>query len=195
MPTRPLLGALLLAAAGTAFAGTDDSITYRGVALGATQEEYAAKLPDHRCRPAEGVCRFVLQQCRRAEPGGRPPSDCATRNALFGAQVTATTAEFRERRLVALSFELDPSQVGRLATALEERFGAPTPVEVGPTAAAGGRSMARRDRVWTRTDWEMRLEPASGRPPRAAARLVSAKEAERQNTERAERAKVPAKGT
>ena len=65
MDRKHLVGMLLVGAAASVCAGTDDSITYEEVALGASMDEYAAKLPDHQCQPAESVCRFVLGQCRR----------------------------------------------------------------------------------------------------------------------------------
>lgn len=194
MVSKPLFGAFLVAAAASVFAGTDDSVTYAEVALGSTLEEYAAKLPDHRCRPAEGVCRFVLEQCRRSRPA-RPPQDCATRNAFIGAQVTTATADFRDNRLVSLSFTLDPAQLGRLTTAIEERFGPATEADGGQIGLGGGTQPSRRNRVWTRTDWEMRVEQSSGRPQRGFARLTATKEVERQNAERAERGKDRVKGS
>ncbi len=196
MVKKPLFGALLFAAVASASAGTADSISYAGVALGATIEEYAAKLPDHRCRPAEGVCRFVLDQCRRAKPG-RPPNDCATRNALLGAPVRTATADFREGQLASLSFTLEPAQVGRLAKALEERFGPPAAAGAGQSGRAGAAAQpSPGGRVWSRPDdWEMRLEQGSGRPALGLARLTAAKELERQNAARTERNKAPAKGS
>ena len=194
MVMKRIFGVALFAAAASVCAGTDDSVTYEEVALGATMDEYAAKLPDHRCRPAEGVCRFVLEQCRRARPA-RPPNDCATRNAFIGAQVTTATADFRDGRLVSLSFTLDPAQTGRLMTAVEERFGRATQADEGPVGLSGGRQLSRRNRVWTRNDWEMRVEQNSGRLERGFARLTAAKEVERQDAARAERGKEPAKGS
>lgn len=192
MVTKPLFGAFLFAAVASASAGTADSISYAGVTLGATVEEYAAKLPDHRCRPAEGVCRFVLDQCHRAKPG-RPPNDCATRNAFLGAQVRTATADFRENQLVSLSFTLEPAQVGHLAKALEEQFGPPASAGAGQSGRGGAAQPSPGGRVWSRPDdWEMRIEQSSGRPASGLARLTAAKELERQNAARAGSNRPPA---
>ena len=145
----------LLVAAFGAWAQSDD-ITYKGVPLGASMEEYKTKLPDHECL-TQSSCMYIRDvHCRYLNDGrggirsGTQLQECWQRNSFGGAFLVNVNSYFREGRLVRVSFTFPTSGFNGLTEAVKERIGEPTKVVDRPVQTRAGVQLVDREMTWER---------------------------------------------
>jgi hypothetical protein len=149
MRTRTLLVTAALTALPVLAAAqdSDNMITYKGLALGATKDEFAARFPDWSCR--ETYCRFSWDACwNDAYRKKLDTSGCHERNSLGGAGIESATASFRDDKLQSIFFSLKSENVDRLIKAVSARYGAPTRVDDEPFVTRAGVSHANVLATW-----------------------------------------------
>lgn len=125
-------------------------ITYQGVAIGATLEVFAARLPDFQCHA--GACTYDMAACAgmgdaRGFSAARMQG-CMERTAIAGAWVTRAWAQFKDGRLARIAFTLPSDQVDKLMAALTERHGPPHTLDETRIRTQSGASFPNRRASW-----------------------------------------------
>lgn len=142
----------------TGASAQEPPVAFKGVALGASVEEYKQGLPDHRCRPDK--CDFSL----RLECVPRPDfEDCLKRNSFGGARVELVTSTFRDGKLAHMLLIMSSFAATDVQGALREKLGEPTRVSTEPFRTRGGASADNADLTWERGPYVVRARQHSAR--------------------------------
>jgi hypothetical protein len=128
-----------------ALAGAQAAIDFRGVPLGATEAEFAAKLPGFNCRgPAAGAEHLADRLCV-AGPGA------FREDRMFGGVETKMLfASFVADRLVGVSAAFNPRDFSAVLAALHEKFGKPNSIERPEFQTMGGVKTQNEVVTWKR---------------------------------------------
>jgi hypothetical protein len=170
---------------------SEAGITYKGVPLGVSREEFAAKFPDYRCRDA--MCTYDGEACAgKTGPKLAPNREaylernqaCIERTSLGGAYVESATAHFRDGKLSRMAFYMPSRQVNTLIDAARQRYGKATDTDEAPFKTKGGGTFDN-----LRITWEINgtLLIATSNGPRlgtGSAVLTSTAEIDRSAAER-----------
>lgn len=177
----------LLVAAFGAWAQSED-ITYKGVALGMSLEEYKAKLPDHQC--FTNSCMYSRElHCKYLNDGrggimtGTQLIECMQRNTFGGVAVHTAYADFREGRLVAIRFTINASAFDILTGAAKERLGEPTKVVDRTVQTRAGAKLENREMIWERPSMILRVERYGSTINNGSASLMTPQERDRMLSE------------
>jgi hypothetical protein len=138
----------LIALAGVSSAWSQQAVSYKGVSLGASLQEFKEKLPDFSCS-SSGICDYSYKSCTLL---GGAAEACRTRTSFGGATVQGGTARFRDGKLAYLGFRIDSREVGALIEVLRERLDAPTRLSEEPAITRAGVTVPNIEAVWERAE-------------------------------------------
>lgn len=151
-PAHGLLYALLTAA--LPVAAQDAPITFKGIAMGATQAEYRDNFPHQQC--AATTCFYHRDMCIQASRNGGhvPDADaaraCRNRYSFGGVTPRAVNATFRDGRLVQVYFQISPRDFDAFTAAARGRIGAPSSTSEPLLRTPGGAPLENRIEMWIR---------------------------------------------
>jgi hypothetical protein len=185
------LAAASLAIALAGQTAAQEPLTFKGLALGATQEQFKAVMPGIECTPT--MCHMLLQaQCRGLR--GFDEIRACQRQFDYGGQVVLwLSGDFEEGGLMAINARLDTRAFKPLLEAMVERFGAPTADEPRTVQNRMGASFDDRRVTWIRGDALLVLRQRSSKLDEAAVSLVSQSFLKRQRERSEQKAKERAK--
>jgi len=191
---RPIrISAALLLVAATTTSGQAPSLTYKGIALGASQAEYKARFPHQMCTDTR--CSFLPEMCTRS---GAPLNvenfrACRNSNTFGGVFPSFVSAEFRDGQLIMLMFSFTPSEFDALTEAVKERLGASTSSRDFTVRNRIGTAFDNREQIWERPDIILRVVRYGSNLERGSAMLTTRAELARKAAEIDQRKSAGAK--
>ena len=173
-----------------------DEITYKGVPLGASIEEYKAKLPDHKCSTTE--CIFIVErECSRYDQHRLRTSeelkDCYERNSFGGAFPQSVFSSFRDGKLVQFLFTFPTGNFFELTAALKERLREATKVVDQPIQTRAGVQLQNREMTWERPGMLLIISRYGASVDQMFARITTPEEQMRRLEEFKTKTKIRAK--
>lgn len=157
-------------------------ITYKGVPLGASMEEYKAKLPDHDCLTGSSCMYIPEVHCQMRGSTGELLA-CWDRNTFGGIRPFSVNSYFREGRLVRVNFSFRSSSFEFLTEAVKERIGEPTTVADRPVQTRAGVQLVDRIMTWEQPSMILTVSRYGSTIDRGFATLTTPEERDRQREE------------
>ncbi|MCD6663494.1 MAG: hypothetical protein LT082_08850 [Comamonas sp.] len=166
-----------------AFAADPESLSYKGVLLGASVAEFQEKLPDYQCR--ESHCTFSKDACNGAltsvskavvDAYNARSDACKERTSFGGALVTNGSASFLDGRFAKLVLTIPTPHMEVLLAAVMQRYGNPTVSNDAPFVNGLGAQFPNWQKTWTIGDDHLTLVLRGGRLDEGGAVLTSAEQ-------------------
>lgn len=158
-----LLNLLFLVLAAATASAAEEPLAFKGLAMGATEEEVVKKYPKLSCRgePARRSCFQVwnekehsklLSSCIR---DGESPAACRQKvNEGLEAETVASVPirymlfRFHDNQLGLISLVTPAAEFGKVASAYLDRYGKPAKDEAWAFAPKGGKAIQNREFRW-----------------------------------------------
>lgn len=115
-------------------------VTYKGLAFGATMDEFKERFPDHQCWANK--CAYASFACKAGY------DTCAERNSFGGVHLKSAHSEFRDGKLVAIRMMFSTGDFYSLAGALKERLGEPQAVVESKVQTRAGVKLDNQELKW-----------------------------------------------
>jgi hypothetical protein len=163
----------------------DESISYKGVTLGSSMEEYMTKLPEHDCLVRQ--CTYLAVSCEKKS------AKCREKNSFGGVNVSFASSYFRDDKLVRISIRFRSGDFDTLEAAVSDRLGAPTKSENKSIQNRMGAIFENRDVIWERPGMSLRIGRHGAEIGVGYAHLVTPDEVARQTAESESKNKAAAK--
>jgi hypothetical protein len=131
----------------------DEEITYKGVGIGASIEEYKKKLPDHDCATGTGCHYFDDLDCYYKKPPQIETSahvmGCIERNSFGGSGVKTASSLFIDKKMVSLRLTFGHASFYSLSESLNAKMGKPSSVNEFEVQNKNGATFMDSTTTWT----------------------------------------------
>ena len=165
-----------------------DFITYKGVTIGSSLEEYKAKLPDHDCNGSGNCIYFAIASCTKPSAQTDKSTDavgaCITRNSFGGVFVDSVQSSFINGNLAAIEITINSNFFDGLVDTLSLRFGKPKKTEVFEVKNKLGAVFLNKKIDWVADETVFSIEKYGGSINKSVGYLTSTNELFRKETER-----------
>lgn len=166
-----------------------EALTYKGIKIGVTQNEFQAALPDYVCKPnycsySSGSCSPITARNSTAQYMAQSDA-CEKRTSFGGAMVTNGFASFVDGKLIRVTFTLPTFHAKHLMESITAKYGAPASVDDTPVKNRMGAEFENSRRVWVSGDDRLAVTLRSGRIEDGSAVLSGKVSAELAEKERA----------
>jgi hypothetical protein len=166
------LNLLFLVLAAATVSAAEEPPAFKGVALGATEEEVVTKYPKLSCRgepdrrrcfqsPNEKEYRKLLSSCIGR---GESPAMCSRQvNEALGVETVAGVPikymlfRFHDNKLGLISLETPVAEFNKVARAFLDRYGKPAKDESWAFTPKGGRTIQNREFQWSFSTGNIRV--------------------------------------
>lgn len=137
----------------------DQQIDFKGTALGASEQDFAAKHARYRCSDTEPKFRSLSDRtCFILGKPDKSFQDPKDRDGTFAGVPANIFANFYDNRLHRISVSLFASEFGRVLKALNERYGTPDSFETPVVKNRMGAEFQNAVAVWKRDGVSLKAE-------------------------------------
>jgi hypothetical protein len=175
----------------TAFAESP-KLEFKGVPLGASQEEMLTKLPPFRCYGAECLYASVISLNRCRETSDKASCEAVMRELMHygAANAKKYAATFRENKLASVSVTIDPSGFDALISTQAEKYAPPSSDEKSTIKNRMNAEFDQRRVEWKLPDGVIVASKRSDRVDESVVRMATNEHIAALEKESAEKAKA-----
>lgn len=192
MKLRIVAAILLITTNSFVFAAEPDALSYKGVRLGASMDEFRENLPDYLCTNTN--CTYKKYTCDGAPVNASKEAMdlfsvrsnlCRTRTSFGGAMVNDGFALFQNRRFSKLILTIPSLHMEALLNSVEQRYGKPKSSNEISFINSMGVTFPNWQKTWVIGNDYLTLILRVGRVDEGSAVLTSGAQAKAEDEERA----------